>query len=180
MSKENEAKENGYIHVYTGNGKGKTTAAIGLAVRATGAGKKVYFGQFMKEGDYSEIKILKERFPDIDLFQYGSDGFVLGRNPTENELSQGENGFKHAYDALMSENYDVVILDEINVALFINLISLCDVKKLIENKPNHTELILTGRYANDEIIEMADLVSEIKEVKHYFQKGVSARKGIEM
>jgi cob(I)alamin adenosyltransferase len=172
--------EKGYVHVYTGNGKGKTTSSIGLMIRAIGAGKKVYFGQFMKEGEYSEIKIIKERFKEIKLEQYGQDGFIINRKANDKELLQVSNGFERAKEVLMSGEYDVVVLDEINVAHFLDLITDEDMFFLIDNKPKEVELILTGRYASKEVIERADLVSEIKEIKHYYNEGIAARTGFEL
>jgi cob(I)alamin adenosyltransferase len=169
----------GYVQVYTGNGKGKTTAAIGLAVRAAGAGLKVYFCQFLKGQNCSEINSLN-RFRDlIEIRQFGNESFIKGV-PSESDVNNAINGFEEALSAVMSGIYDLVILDEINYAIHLNLIKLQSVVQLIKNKPAHVEIVLTGRNAAKEIIENADLVSEIKEIKHYFQKGVSARKGIEM
>jgi cob(I)alamin adenosyltransferase len=169
----------GYVQVYTGNGKGKTTAAIGLAVRAAGAGFKIYFCQFLKGQNCSEIAPLN-RFKDfIEIKQFGNESFISGM-PSESDVSNALNGFEESLNAVMSGSYDLVILDEINYAIYLNLIKLQSVVQLIKNKPAHVEIVLTGRNAAKEIIEIADLVSEIKEIKHYFQKGVLARKGIEM
>lgn len=171
--------EKGYIHVYTGNGKGKTTAAIGLMLRAVAAGKKVYFGQFMKYGDYSEISIIKQRIPEIEMEQYGGS-CILGRDADDNDRKIAADGYNNAFNALASGKYDLVVLDEINVAQSLNLLSMEQVLALIESKPEHTELVLTGRYAHKEIIKKADLVTEMQEIKHYFNIGVFAREGIEM
>lgn len=173
-------QDKGYVQIYTGNGKGKTTATIGLMIRAIGAGKKIYFSQFMKNGDYSEIKTLKERFPEITIYQYGIDGFILNRAASTKEKEQMTKGLEDTISVLKSCEYDLVILDEINVALFMDLVSIEKVEELINSKPENVELVLTGRYANQKIINMADLVTEMKEIKHYFNKGVQARKGIEM
>jgi cob(I)alamin adenosyltransferase len=171
--------DHGYVHVYTGNGKGKTTAAIGLAVRAAGAGLKVYFCQFLKGQNSSEINALN-RFKDlIEIKQSGNDSFITGL-PSESDVTVAINGFEDALHAIMSGVYSLVILDEINYAIYLNLIKLQSVVQLIKNKPSHVEIVLTGRNASKEIIEIADLVSEIKEIKHYFKKGVLARKGFEM
>lgn len=169
----------GYVHVYTGNGKGKTTAAIGLMIRAVGAGKRVYFGQFMKQGDYSEIKILTERFPEITVVQYGGR-LLLGAAAESADVRQARQGLTEAAEALHSGQYDLVVLDEINVAAFLELLDIDQVAELVSNRPAETELVLTGRYADKKIIDMADLVSEITQVKHYFNDGVAARPGIEM
>jgi cob(I)alamin adenosyltransferase len=169
----------GYVQVYTGNGKGKTTAAIGLAVRAVGAGLKVYFCQFLKGQNCSETASLNRFKEAIKIRQFGNESFVTGI-PSESDVSNAINGFEEALNAVMSGSYDLVILDEINYAIYLDLIKLQSVVQLIKNKPANVEIVLTGRNAAKEIIEIADLVSEIKEIKHYFQKGVLARKGIEM
>jgi len=167
----------GYIQVYTGNGKGKTTAAVGLAVRAAGAGLRVFFAQFVKKRRCSEHKALA-RFSDlITVRQYGT-GFVRGR-PSRKAMSSAEEGLEDARENLTSGQYDVVILDEINVAVERGLIDLEDVISLMESKPPGVELVLTGRYAHRSIIRRADLVTEMKKVKHYMDRGVKARTGIE-
>jgi cob(I)alamin adenosyltransferase len=168
----------GYIQVYTGNGKGKTTAAIGLAIRAAGAGLKVYIAQFIKLGDYSEIKAL-ERFSDlITVEQFGLGHFVDGR-PTPEDIAAAQKGLKHIKSAMASDEYKVVILEEANVATKFGLIGVQELLTLIINKPHDVELVITGRYASPLIIDIADLVTEMKPVKHYFEKGVPARVGIE-
>ena len=172
--------QTGYVQIYTGNGKGKTTAALGLCLRAAGAGKKIYFGQFMKDGNYSEITALTERFPEVTYAAFGTKGFIRKGSERDGDTACAKQGLADAHTALTSGAFDIVILDELCVALFMELIPLDDVLKLIEAKPPHTELVLTGRYAHPALIERADLVSEINEVKHYFTKGVDARVGIEM
>lgn len=168
----------GYVQVYTGTGKGKTTAAIGLAVRAAGANLKVYIAQFVKGMHYSELDSLK-RFEDlITIKQYGRDCFIFN-DPKEEDIQCARDGLKEVENIIMSGEYDVVILDEINIALYYKLFPLEDVIRLIKNKPKHVELVLTGRYAPDEIIELADLVTEMREIKHYYEKGIMARSGIE-
>jgi cob(I)alamin adenosyltransferase len=168
----------GYVHVYTGNGKGKTTAALGLALRAAGADLKVYIGQFIKSAQYSEIKAL-ERFSDhITLEQFGRGCFIMG-DPCDADVEAARNALTALHAALGSGKYDVVIADEANVAFGCRLISERDLLELIEHRPDETELILTGRNAPDVVIERADLVTEMREVKHYYQKGVLAREGIE-
>jgi cob(I)alamin adenosyltransferase len=170
--------EKGYVHVYTGNGKGKTTAMLGLALRATGAGLRVYIGQFIKNGEYSEVKAIRQYLPDVELEQYGT-GFVTAGAVTETETEANRNGLKKAAEAMYSGRYDVVMLDEINTAAYCGLIAVSDIIDIIRGKPCNVELILTGRYAAKEIVEAADLVSEIAEVKHYYARGVTARTGIE-
>lgn len=168
----------GYVHVYTGDGKGKTTAALGLALRAAGAGLKVYIGQFIKSADYSEIKAL-ERFSDhITLEQFGRGCFIKG-NPCDADIEAARNALTALQAALGSGEYDVVIADEANVAFGCRLISEQDLLELIERRPANTELILTGRNAPDAVIEQADLVTEMRSIKHYYQEGVKAREGIE-
>ena len=170
--------EKGYIHVYTGPGKGKTTAALGLGLRAAGAGLKVYMIQFMKGRRYSELDAA-ENIPDFTIVQYGRDEFVNKENPAQVDIDLAKEGFAHAQEIIKSEKYDVVILDEINVALDFNLITLEDILKLIEEKPEKLELVLTGRYAHPELSKIADLVTEMLEIKHPYQSGVTARKGID-
>lgn len=171
--------EKGYIHLYTGNGKGKTTAAIGLMVRAAGAGRRIYFGQFMKGSTYGEIKMLKERFPEIILEQYGG-GFVFGAEAPIEERNLAEEGMRRARAAMTSGAYDLLVLDEILVAASLGLVAPSAVLALMQEKPVAAELVLTGRNADESMITHADLVSEILERKHYFAQGVPAREGIEM
>lgn len=168
----------GYIQVYTGNGKGKTTASLGLALRAAGAGMRVCIIQFMKKGDYSEIQALK-RFEDLILVeQYGAGKFVRGK-PSEEEIAACRKGYQRLTGLLESGDWDVVIAEEANVALWCGLFSEQDMFDLMDKKPAHVELILTGRGATEAVMDRADLVTEMREVKHYYQAGVAARKGIE-
>ena len=168
----------GYIQVYTGNGKGKTTAAIGLAMRAVGAGKKVYIGQFIKSMHYSELNALKKMEPDIKIKQYGV-GCFIGKSPEQEDRDAAKNALKEIIKIIHSQKYDIVIMDEINMALYFKLISLEDVISVLDQKPESMELVLTGRFAPQEIIDRADLVTEMQEVKHYYAVGVEAREGIE-
>ncbi len=168
-----------YIQVYTGNGKGKTTAALGLALRACGAGKKVFIGQFIKGKHYSELDSIKNHLKDIQIKQYGLDCFIVNE-PEEKDFMAAQNGFKEMSEIIKSGDYDLVIMDELNIALYYKLIDLEAVLDILRSKPEHVEIVITGRYAPNEIIEIADLVTEMKEVKHYFTKGVDARLGIEM
>lgn len=168
----------GYVQVYTGDGKGKTTAAIGLAIRAVGAGLKVYMGQFVKGMYYNELNALQRFYPDIVVKQYGR-GCFIDRKPTEEDICAARRGFEEIEQVIMSGDYDIVILDEANIAIYFGLIPAEDFVGLIEEKPEEVELIFTGRRASPEILERADLVSEINQVKHYYQKGVQAREGIE-
>ncbi|RLC06454.1 MAG: cob(I)yrinic acid a,c-diamide adenosyltransferase [Deltaproteobacteria bacterium] len=168
----------GYLQVYTGNGKGKTTAALGLSLRAAGAGMKVYIAQFLKQGDYSEIKAL-ERFSDaIVLEQFGLGHFVKGQ-PTQAEIDAARDGLDKARQQLSSGDYDMVILEEANIAAAVGLFSVKDLMDVIQKRPDHVELVITGRSAAPEVMEKADLVTEMKAVKHYYDQGVQARIGIE-
>lgn len=168
----------GYIHVYTGNGKGKTTAALGLAVRAAGAGLKVYIAQFVKHGEYSEIKGLKRLSDRITVEQFGSGRFIKGR-PSAQDVAVAQQGLEKVKSILAAGEHQVVILDEANVAVSLDLFSEEALLEVIKSKPDETEIIITGRGATTKIIESADLATEMKEVKHYFKNGVQARIGIE-
>lgn len=169
----------GYIHIYTGNGKGKTTAAIGLAIRAAGYGMKTYIGQFMKGRHYGELTALRDH-PCITIEQYGDVVECVHREEiTQKHIDQAQLGLKQARKAIHSNQYDIVILDEINVAVWFDLITAEDVLDLLNERPKNVEFILTGRRAPEVFLEMADLVSDIKEIKHYHDQGVKARNGIE-
>lgn len=171
--------EKGLVQVYTGNGKGKTSAAFGLALRAVGRGLKVYIVQFIKGGfDYGELYVVN-RLPNLTLKAFGRGKFVTEKPAEKEDVALAEEAFTLAERIIKSGEYDVVILDEINVALKLELIKTQKVLKLIKNKPKHVELVLTGRYVPKEIVEAADLVTEMKEVKHPFNSGYQARKGIE-
>ncbi|MBI4687299.1 MAG: cob(I)yrinic acid a,c-diamide adenosyltransferase [Nitrospirae bacterium] len=168
----------GYIQVYTGNSKGKTTAALGLALRAAGAGLKVFIAQFIKKRRCSEHKAL-ERFNDlITIKQYGT-GFIRGQEPAIDEIKAAQKGLKDVKKALTSSEYSVIILDEINIAVHKKLLDVKELLTLMDEKPAYIELVLTGRYAHEDVIAKADLVTEMKEIKHYFKRGVKARRGIE-
>lgn len=170
--------EKGYVQIYTGNGKGKTTAAFGLALRAAGAELPVFIAQFLKGGNYSEIRAFK-RFEDlITVRQYGRGGFIHG-NPTEDDVRAANEGLAEVRIQLNSGNYKVVILDEAVMATFFDLFPVEDLLALIDGKPEEVELIITGRSADPRLIERADLVTEMCEVKHYYAVGVPAREGIE-
>lgn len=168
----------GYIQVYTGNGKGKTTAAIGLSIRAIGAGKKVFFAQFVKGQIYSEVKTIQNLLPSITIKQYGRDCFIYNK-PTQADINLARNGLNELADVISSGKYDLIVLDEANIAVYYNLFQVNELIDLIKRKPYNTEIVITGRYAAAELIEIADLVTEMKEVKHYYTKGVEARLGIE-
>nr|WP_321353878.1 cob(I)yrinic acid a,c-diamide adenosyltransferase [uncultured Draconibacterium sp.] len=168
----------GYTQVYTGNGKGKTTAAFGLALRAVGAGKKVFFAQFVKGKTYAEIEAVNKFLPDITIKQYGLGCFIV-KKPTEQDIDAAQKGLAEVTEIIQSGQYDVVILDEANIALYYKLFPVESMLETIRKKPGNTELIITGRYAPQEIMDIADLVTEMKEIKHYYPNGVNARKGIE-
>jgi len=168
----------GYIHVYTGPGKGKTTAALGLGIRAAGAGMKVHMVQFMKGRRYSEIDTI-ESIKNFTISQHGRDEFVSKEKPDQVDIDLAQKGFKYTKEIVNNGKYDVIILDELNVAVDYNLISLKDVINLLEKKPEKLELILTGRNAHPEIVRNADLVTEMLEIKHPYQQGVTGRKGID-
>jgi cob(I)alamin adenosyltransferase len=168
----------GYIHIYTGDGKGKTTAALGLALRAAGAGLSVYIAQFLKKGDYSEITAL-QRFSDlITVEQFGLGRFVRGK-PQNEDMEAAAKGLQTVKAVMAAEKHQMIVLDEANVAVACGLFPLKALLEIIALKPEGVELVITGRGASPEVIDRADLVSEIKSLKHYFQNGVKARIGIE-
>jgi cob(I)alamin adenosyltransferase len=171
--------EKGLIQVYTGNGKGKTSAAFGLALRAIGRGLKVYVVQFIKGGfDYGEAYVV-DKLSNLQLKAFGRGQFVTAKPPDKQDIKLAEEALKLAKGVVGSGEYDIVILDEINVALSLKLINLEEVMQLMKSKPQHVELVLTGRNAPEEIVEVADLVTEMREIKHPYSKGFAARKGIE-
>ena len=168
----------GFVQVYTGDGKGKTTAALGLALRAAGAGLRVYFGQFIKNADYSEIKALA-RFADcITVRQFGRGCFLL-TEPAPEDRAAARRALEGLSEALTSGDYDLVIADEANVAVTLGLIEANDLVSLIDLRPEQVELVLTGRGAPDAVLARADLVTEMRCVRHYYDRGVLARPGIE-
>lgn len=171
--------QRGLVQVYTGDGKGKTTAALGLALRAAGQGLNVYIIQFMKGwAHYGELTALEHQ-PNIILRQFGRPDFVDKEKPKPIDIQLARKALRHAQEIVASERYDLVILDEVNVALDYGLIDLDEVIALIENKPRKVELVLTGRYAHPRLIELADLVTEMVEVKHPYRQGMEGRRGIE-
>jgi len=167
----------GLIQIYTGSGKGKTTAALGLAMRAAGHGFKVGILHFMKIWNYGEVKSLEKL--GIDLFRYGTTELIDPKNPSPIDFEQANEAIEKAEELVEKGNYDILILDEINVAVDFNLIPLMRVVDLLEKKPDNLELVITGRNCPKELIERADLVSAIDEIKHPYSKGLEARKGIE-
>lgn len=171
--------EQGLVTIYTGNGKGKTTAALGLAVRALACGLKVCIVYFMKGGSPCNEQNILSHFPDFHIVKSGQKRFVNPGNITEENKKEAQEAFDLACQAVNDSKYDVVILDEINVAVAWKLIAIEDVITLIQHKPHNIELVCTGRYADEKLIDLADLVTEMKEIKHPFQKGISSREGID-
>ena len=172
--------ERGFVQVYTGNGKGKTTAALGLALRAVGHGLRVLVIQFMKGKNDGERAAAQKLSPYLTIKKTGRDTFISKSHPDPIDLKLAEEGFAQAKKAIEEKEYDIIILDEINLAIDFGLIALSDLLQLIDSKPETVELILTGRSAHPEILEKADLVTEMVERKHYYRRGVTARKGIEI
>ncbi len=168
----------GYIHVYTGYGKGKTTAALGLALRAAGAGLRIFIAQFVKQRKCSEHRII-ERLGDSVVIKRFGKGFILNGKANSSDLRAAQAGLKELKDVLRSKEFDVVVLDEANIATHYGLLTVNDLLDLMASKPRTVELIITGRYADRRVIQKADLVTEMKEIKHYRKKGVRARRGIE-
>jgi cob(I)alamin adenosyltransferase len=168
----------GYIHVYTGDGKGKTTAAMGLALRAAGAGLRVFIAQFLKGTKSSEEHALERLSGLVTVKQYGRDRFICGE-PEEEDIRIARQGLKEIKQAMASGNYQVMILDEANIAAHYGLVRLKELLELMDKKPRSVELVITGRYADQKVLDKADLVTEMHEVKHYYRKGVRARVGIE-
>lgn len=168
----------GQVQVYTGDGKGKTTAALGLSLRACGAGWRVLIGQFIKARETSELRLFRKRLPEVTIEQYGR-GMIRGSVTTEDQAAARQ-GINRLSEQMVRGEYDLVIADEINVALAKGLIPLEAVLNLIRDKPAHVELVLTGRNAPPSILDHADLVTEMRCVKHYQASGVPAREGIEL
>jgi len=171
--------ERGLVQVYTGNGKGKTSAAFGLALRAVGRGLRVFIVQFIKGGfDYGELYVV-DKLPNLTLKAFGRGKFVTEKPAGKEDVELASEALALAEEEVRGGRYDVVVLDEVNVALSLKLISVEKVLRLMKEKPKHVELVLTGRDAPEEIVEAADLVTEMREVKHPYKKGFPARKGIE-
>ncbi len=169
----------GFVQVYTGDGKGKTTAAIGLAIRAAGAGLKVYFGQFLKGRRCSEHIILEQLKPNITFSLFGTSKFIVSR-PSNLDILKAGRGLDEIRKAMFGKrNYDLLIMDEVICAIDLNIIELQDVMSLIINKPKSIELVLTGRNAPPEILQVADLITDFRKIRHYYDKGAKARKGFE-
>ncbi len=168
----------GYVQVYTGDGKGKTTAALGLALRASGHGMRTYIGQFMKGQRYGELEALRDN-PLITIEQYGDVRCIHREEVTPEHVAQAQRGLERAREAMLSGRYDIVVLDEVNVSIWFGLLTVDSLLSFLDQRPEGVEVVLTGRRAPPELVERADLVTEMREVKHYYQQGVQARKGIE-
>lgn len=173
-----KALERGYVQVYTGEGKGKTTAAFGLAVRAAGAGLRVYIAQFVKGRPYSEAAALRPFADRITIRQFGRGCFIRG-TPTPEDVRLAETGWAECERIVAGGRHDLVVLDEANVAAALGLFPVERMLSLAARKPRHVELVLTGRGADPRVLEAADLVTEMRDVKHYFRQGIPARTGIE-
>lgn len=173
--------ECGYIHVYTGNGKGKTTAALGLLLRAVGAGLRPCLIQFLKAGESSDVAVLRERLPEVTIYQWGHEGrLLLGRAPEHIDYEAARGGLAQCRQLMATGHYDLIILDEINVALALGLLEEEEILDLMAHKPEQVELVLTGRYATRAIMQAADVVTDMACTKHYYlDRGIPARKGIE-
>lgn len=167
----------GYIQVYTGNGKGKTTASLGLSLRAHCAGNNVLFAQFLKDGNYSEAKASQD-LKNLEFRHFGAGGFIVN-TPSQKDIDCAREGLEFLKEAVKSGKYGVIVMDEINVALFYKLFTVEEVIEMLESRTDDVEIILTGRYAPEKLIEYADLVTEMREIKHYYTQGVDARVGIE-
>ena len=169
--------ENGQFQLYTGNGKGKTTAAVGLIVRAAGAGFKCYLGQFIKDRPSPEEKMLS-LLPGVTVERYGQRGCILG-TPLDSDVAAAEDGVRRL-KAAYTQGYDLVVADEISVAWMVGLLDEDELLDLIHSRPSHVELVFTGRNAPQSVLKEADLITEMREVRHYYaEKGLSARKGID-
>jgi cob(I)alamin adenosyltransferase len=171
--------ELGLVQVYTGDGKGKTTAAFGLAMRAIGKGLKVFVVQFLKGRKYGELETAGRLSDRLEVVQSGLDTFVKKGEPGEEDLKLAHQGLELARRAIMGGEYDIVILDEVNVAIELGVLKVEEVLPLIDERPGGVELVLTGRYAPDEFCDRADIITEMRNVRHCFDKGVPMREGIE-
>lgn len=169
----------GLVQVFTGDGKGKTSAAIGAVVRALGQGLRVYISFFMKGAHPSGERNILSQLSNVTMESFGTGEFIERANIKPEDIKQAKRGLAAARKAMLSGNYDLVVLDELNLAIARNLVELDEVLKLIDDKPEGVELIFTGRQANSELIKSADLVTEMLKIKHPYDEGVAARKGIE-
>src|SRR5690554_2805401 len=173
-----QSEMRGYLQIYTGNGKGKSTAAFGLALRAAGAGMRVYIAQFVKGRTYSEFTAIRQQLPQITLRQFGRGCFIVEK-PTDEDVAAAREGLEVVSEVLTSGEYDLVILDEATIAIYYDLFTVCELIDLLKRRAPNCEVVVTGRYAPEELIELADLVTEMREVKHYYRQGIKAREKIE-
>ena len=175
----------GLIHVYTGDGKGKTTAALGLALRAAGHGRHTFVGQFMKGQKYGELRSARmlgtddRGRPFLTMAQFGKPTLIHKEDASKEDLQMARAGLESARQAMLSGDYEIIVLDEVNVALYFELLTVQDVLAFLDQKPPEVELVLTGRRVPQEIVARADYVTVMEEIKHPYQKGIKARKGIE-
>jgi cob(I)alamin adenosyltransferase len=174
-----ERLERGLIQVYTGDGKGKTTCALGLAFRAVGQGFKVFIVHFLKGRDTGEARAAARLAPDLTLRYFGRPGLISLKSPAPEDLARLREAWDLAREVIASGDWDLVVLDEINLALAFGLVPLPEALETLRRRPPNVEVVLTGRQAPPELIEMADLVTEMRPVKHYYTAGVKARRGIE-
>ena len=168
----------GRLYVFTGNGKGKTTAALGMAIRAAGSGKRVFIAQFAKQGHYSEIEALNRLSDSITVEQFGTGRFV-GKQPQSIDIRAAAEGLERVKQVMAGEDYQMIVMDEAAVAVKLGLLAADDLCEVAINRPDYMDLVITGRYAPKRIIELADFATEMRARKHYFEKGVRARIGIE-
>ncbi|MCL0091265.1 cob(I)yrinic acid a,c-diamide adenosyltransferase [Dehalococcoidales bacterium] len=168
----------GLVQIFTGDGKGKTSAALGVVIRALGHGLRVYIAYFMKGGDYGERRILS-KLPNVTMASFGQKGFIDPARIKPEEIEQAKQALAAAREAMLSGNYDLVVLDEVNLAVAWKLVELEGVIRLIDDKPPNVELILTGRKADTQLVKLADLVTEMLKIKHPYDEGIKARKGID-
>jgi cob(I)alamin adenosyltransferase len=170
----------GYVQIYTGDGKGKTTAALGLALRAAGHGFRTYIGQFMKGQSYGELDSVARLAPYVTIEQFGRKSFLhIKDHPPQAEIRRARRGLQRCRAAMLSGRYRIIVLDEVLVAIFFKLLAEADIHAFLDEKPDDVEIVLTGRRAPASLIRRADLVTEMKARKHYYDKGISARQGIE-
>lgn len=171
--------EKGYLQIYTGDGKGKTTAALGLALRAAGAGLRVYIGQFVKDMKYHEVQLIEQALPQIAVEQLGR-GCFIDRPPDEKDRQAALEGLDHVRRLMESGRYDLMILDELSIAIVCGLMTEEQALDLLDARPDSLELVLTGRYMPQSLLDRADLITEMKEIRHYYAaQGLLARDGIE-
>lgn len=181
MEKESSSND-GIVIVYTGNGKGKTTASLGVALRAIGHGLRVCIIQFIKgEWNYGELNSIKKLEPDLELIVAGKGfiGIIDDDHAFEEHVRAAKTALDIVQQKISLDTFDIIILDEINYALHLGVLQLADVMKILQNRPKHLSLILTGNHASEEIITLADLVTEMKEIKHPYKKGLKAKRGID-